>query len=503
MPRLATLIENRDKLRGDLEVRVAELDAILVDRAWTEEEEGSLTDLTGRVARFDGLIADAEKDETEAKAQQEQRDKMLGAAARGVEGAPAHVNGTGPLTYSEDNPENSFIRDLYMAASPQLQGWEGAKERLHRHQAEMDNIRKSALPSSKEGRATRAYNKEYERFKGSPAYRDVSTGTASMGDFAPPLFFLPEYGPFRTYGRTLVDALKSFPMPDTGMVFNVPVITQPTQAENQTTSTQGAGENTTISTRDMTSAYQSGSLQTIVDNLLVSQQYLDRVGPGVDGDMIARDDQTRQMNRLVNLYGWQALFATPGIGTTNFPVPGSDTSFNAEVSNFRHAIGGAKAKLSTTDGTVAYPTHYFSDPTLWEQVESSYDSQGRLLVVPQGVAFNPMAFGDNTNVPEGYTGYHFASVPSFKDEAMWIQWNGNGSASSGFTNDHPALIADLSIAAIWMEGAPVIRVLPQPYASTLTVLIQQYKYCAFVPIYPAAMQLVFGAGTADSLVSVF
>lgn len=536
MGKLATLKENRSKAKDELRACTDELAAILngnakegiEGRAWTPEEEQRLEGLQNRVTQLDRLIADAEEERKAAKKQQEKRDAKLGATQREVEkrspaggAGNAYVkNGTENLTYSAGNPENSFIRDMVSAAFPNLRGWDEARERLKRHQEEIDEIRKRAPHDSPEGRAVRRYYRDVNpigqtrewsqenvraRDIDSREVRDISTGTSSMGDFAPPLYFLPDYAAYRTYGRTLIDALKKRPLPETGMVFNIPLITTPTEAENQTggSSTQGNGENQTISTRDMTSVYQAGTVQTVVDNLLVSQQYLDRVGPGIDGDLIVRDDQTRQMNYLLNLYGWQALFGTAGIGTNNFPVtPSASSSFNAEAAAFRRFLGQAKAAMETTDGTVTYPTHFFCDPTLWEQIEGSYDSQNRPFVVPQGVAFNPMAVGDNAGVPEGYTGFHYASVPAFKDEAMWLAWNG-GAGSAGFTTDHPALVGDLSLAAEWLEGTPVIRVLPQPYAATLTVLIQQYKYCAYIPKYPAAMQLVFGAGTADSLVSAF
>lgn len=498
MSRLSTLIENRGKVKDKLEARVAELDAILVDRVWTEDEERSLSDLKEQYGRLDTLVTDAETEETEARSQQEQRDAKLGGAG-GVEGAPAHVNGTGPLTYGEANPQNSFYRDLLSASLPANTGHMGAMERLRSHQAEMDAIRERATPHSKEGRAVAAYDREVRRLS-TDERRAVSTGSGSMGDFAPPLYFLEDYAAYRTYGRTLIDQMKKYPMPETGMTFNVPKITVPTQANNQTA---GSGENSTVTSRDMTSTYESGTVQTIVDNLTVSQQYLDRVGPGIGGDMIVRDDQQRQYNRSLNLYAWGALMTTPGIGTINFPLPGGDSSFNAAVAAFKHAVHGAKAIIRNTDGIVAYPTHFITDGSMWEQIEGSYDTNNRPLVVPQGVAFNPLAVGDESNAPEGYTGFKFASMPAFSDESMWVQWNQNGSASAGFSTDHVALVAALDIFAYWLEGPPVIRVLPQPFAAQLSVLIQQFGYCAFVPVYPAASQLIFGAGTADSLVSAF
>ena len=495
MGKLATLKENRKQAKDELRAFTDELEAVLSGdpenkieaRAWTPDEEQKLQGLRNRVTQLDTLIESAETDKREAEAQQEERDRKLGGEHN------IRVGFEGDLVYSEANPQNSWYRDLLDISRPSPRT-PAAMERMQQHQAQVDGILRKGgqgldAESSRAYRAARSYARETARHNYAES-RDVSTGTSSMGDFAPPLYFLPEYGPYRTYGRTLIDQLKHYPMPDTGMVFNVPLITTPTEGVNQTTSTQGAGENTTVATRDMTSTYQTGAVQTIIDNLLVSQQYLDRVGPGIGGDMIVRDDQQRQMNRALNIYAWNALF---GSGVPE--VAYTDTSF--EAFKFNQQVHTAKAGVEKTDGTVAYPTHFFTDVDVWETVEGSYDQNNRPYVVPQGVAFNPLAVGDDAAVPEGYTGFRFAGLQAFKDQAMWVSWSG-GAASSGQSTYHPSVVGAFDIASYWMEGPPVVRVLPQPYAQQLTVLIQQYNYCAYVPIYLQAIQVIAGTGTQTS-----
>ena len=208
-------------------------------------------------------------------------------------------------------------------------------------------------------------------------------------------------------------------------------------------------------------------------------------------DAIVRDDQQRQVNRALNLYAWQTLFATSGIGTNLY----TDSAFNAQV--FLQVVGKAKAAIESTDGLVAYPTHFFTDVDVWETIEGAVDSSNRPYVVPQGVAFNPLAVGDDTAVPEGYTGFRTRSLPAFKDQAAWIQWQATGPSASY----HVSLVGALDLGAIWLEGTPVIRVLPQPGAATLTVLIQEYVYAAMVVVYAPAFQLIYGTGTAGNLLT--
>lgn len=484
MSRLDTLIESRDAAQAELRTMYEVLDTATAEsRVWTDEERTALDAVEQRLDQIKRSLTDAQAEHDAAQGQEEDRSAKLG----GVEVGSGTVRvGKEPLTYGLENPRNSFYEDLLYASTPASRGFMVARGRLEQHQNELQAIARYA-PGSPEGRAITRYERENRRLGSGHEQRTVSTSATSMGDFAPPLFFLTEWAPYRTYGRTLIDQMKSHPMPETGLTFNVPKITTPTEAQTQAT------QNTTVSTRTMVSTYESGTLHTIVDNLKVSQQYLDRVGPGINGDMIVRDDQQRQVNRTLNIFAWKTLLAA-ATHVTFATV--TTTKFTA--AKFNQAIHKAKAAIEKTDGLVAYPTHLFSDVDLWESVEGAYDKNNRPFVVPQGQAFNPLAVGDSTNVPEGYTGFRFASMPAFKDQANEVAWLTLQSATTTKKAQHVALVAALDISAYWLEGMPVIRVLPQPYANQLTVLIQEYVYCSAIVVYANGLQAVYGAGTATS-----
>jgi len=552
MSKLDALRETRSKALAEVGAILDEHGVALETRRLTDEEITKREDATKRVSDLQDLIAAEEVREAEAAADLEARNAKLGNAApeTGAPGAgttevpetrdaktpitkgakrPVEVRGMSrglanirvglePLTYSKANRSNSFHGDLLAAAWPAMAGHAGAVARLTRHQIEMDGIRQNAQ-TTKEARLLQSYDNETRRRQSSRSEkRDVSTGVSSLGDFAPPLYFLTKYAPFRTYGKTLISILKSAPMPETGMVFNLPKITTATEAENQTTATQGAGENTTISTRDMTSTYETGAVQTVIDNLLVSQQYLDRVGPGIDGDMIVHDDQTRQLNRVLNGYAWGALLGMASNGAIAFngtiPFNNSNVSSGFSVSpiaGLKQQTHGAKAAIRRTDGVVAYPTHFITDADVWEQIEGGFDTQGRPYTTGTGEdAWNPIAVGADNGAAEGYTGYKFAGLPAFADEAGWVYGGeadniviGSATAQSATLSTHAAVVGAFDIACYWMEGPPVVRVLPQPYAQQLTVLIQQYCYAALVPEYPGAVQVIYGTQLADSLVTAY
>jgi hypothetical protein len=532
MSRLESLRASRDKAIVDANQVLDDLALVLETRTLTEAEVAQRDEATGHVTQLQEAVGAEEVRDAEATAEIAARAALgtpnepgagttevpevrsVVVAELGKNGKPKKVPmnvrlGIEPLTYSRANPNNSFYNDLLAAAWTAAPGFTEARERLTRHQIEMDGIRKNSA-NSNEARLLRSYDNESRRRSSQRAEkRDIATTVGSLGDFSPPLFFLAKYAPWRTYGRTLLSILKSMPLPETGMVFNLPKISQPTIAENQTTNVQGAGENTTVSTRDMTSSYETGAVQTIIDNLLVSQQYLDRVGPGIDGDLIVHDDQTRQLNRLLNGYAWGALLGMAGNGA--IPITGSGAFNGTAIAEFKRQVHGAKAVVRRTDGVVAYPTHFISDADVWEQIEGSYDVNGRPYTTGDGQsAFNPIATGTDNGAPEGYSGFKFGGLPAFVDEAAWVYGGeldtivvGSGTASSATLASHAAVVGAFDIACYWMEGPPVVRVLPQPYAQTLTVLIQQYCYAALVPEYPGALQVLYGSQLADATVTAY
>lgn len=476
MSRLVTLRESAARADREYEALLTKNERILSQRSLTAAEVSAADQAKARLSDLASQLEDEEARTAEASAELRSRGKVTSANAS---------VGAEPLTYSEAHPENSYYRDMFAASSPSSSGYTQARERLQRHQEEV-----SALASTNSQNKTVRSQSIAVRNYAREEKRATSTGSGSMGDFAPPLYFLEDYAAYRTYGRTLIDVLKHMPMPETGMTFNLPKITTPTQGVNQ------GGDNTSITSRDMVAAYNTGTLQTVADNLIVSQQYLDRVGPGIQGDRIIHDDQSRQLNRALNLYGWSQFYANAGSAAFS-----STASFNSNVSEFRRQLFGLKAVIRRTDGVVAYPTHLVLDGAVWEQIAASYDSTGRPFTVPSGEAFNPIATGQATNVPEGFTGYKLADLPVFVDEAAWVQQEASFFGGSSSSYNHVAAVLAADLFGYWLEGAPVVRVLPQPYANQLSVLVQSFSYCAFVPEYPGTAQGLTGTALADATVT--
>ena len=516
---LLALERKEAKATRKFEVVSSKFETVLQTRAMTPQEEVELGVVSAKLARVRSALKAEQRRVADAAASIASRDAALGAAA-GVGGSnfggAVINNAIENLTYGPGNPANSFYRDL-LNASVYGPATKAAQKRLEAHQAEMEAIQKRSSVGSKEGAAVRSYFRNASRKEERSGYeqRDTITnggpGLSSPGSpndmapFAPPVFFLPEYAEYRTYGRTFLNILAKHPMPESGMAFFVPKITTPTEAVVQTS------ENGSVSTQDLASEYVSGTLSTLVSNLQVSQQYLDRVGPGIAGDQIVQRDQTNQLNRALNINAYTALLQNSSVGTVQYSdATGSQATFNGQaVADYRQTLAKAAIVIQTTDGTVAYPTAVVTDVNVAESILAAYDSTYRPFVVPQGVAFNPIATGDYVNGPEGYTGFSFGGLPLYKDQGLYTSAaadnfagaGASGSGSAAFDADsdnHLAVVGAWDIAAVWLESQPVYRVLPQPGAATLTVLIQQYTYYALVVPYPTAVQVVSSKGTTSS-----
>lgn len=493
--KLEALLESRDKAQGEYRALLDSHFEALNTRALTDEEVTAEASAEQRVAQFETAIDREKADEERAAKDAEERARRAP--------APVITVGAEPMTYGPGNPQNSYFRDRYILAGPRSPRSDAAYDRLMRHQGEVDALAKinsgaATVDERTAKRADTARNllQEARRFHEDIEHRDVSTSTGSMGDFAPPIYDLDSYAPWRTFGRAFINQLRSAPLPETGMTVYVPRISTPTVAVNQTA---GNGENGSITSQDLVATDQSAGVQTIMSNTQVSQQMIDRIGPaGYTFDTLAFADQGAQTNRQLDAFGASVTLAN--IVSTGSSVAYTDTAFNAY--KFSQTLYQAKSKLATTDGIVTYPTHIFSSPDLLNSIFGSYDSSDRPFVVPTTVAFNPLAVGDFANVPEGATGFVLAGVQAYQDQNIWLDWTygaGGGSVApftAAASASYPTIVGDFNIGALWMEGAPVMRVLPEPGAATLTVLVQSYTYAACIIRYPGAFVGIWGTGTS-------
>jgi HK97 family phage major capsid protein len=252
-----------------------------------------------------------------------------------------------------------------------------------------------------------------------------------------------------------------------------------------TAQTEGSGVNET----DPTFGYLSAALSTYAGQVTVSQQQLDRTGPGFSFDRMIFDQLNRDYCPKVDT---KALNTVLGVATSQ-SWTGNAGAFDLVAASgaggFYGQVSKAKASIRTTAGTVLNPTHLFLVPQRWEFIAAWSDSQGRPVVVPDyaGV-MNAAAAGsaDGDEGIEGRTGYRLNGLPVFTDANI---------PNLGTTSTDQAIVGDLGECWVF-EGNPVHRVLPQTLAGNLQVILQQYSYLAVLVRYPAAFVSINGTGMA-------
>lgn len=454
----------------------------------TPEQEARKAELKGAVDQIDRRLDELEAEEKRSAAISEVRSTLKQTVEVVSE----------PTTYGPDSP-NSYFADLARSFSPSFRGHYQAIERLQAasHEAAVEMV--NATPEKR--RRIEAMIREENRDNGNGGadralkdYRELGrtgrmesragmdTTSGSGGSFATPVYFIGEYAPYREAGRAFVDQCNKQDLPAYGMTVYLPHVTGPAGVASQ------SSQNTAIQETDPTAGYLSANLATEAGQVTVSQQLLDRAGPGFEFDKMVFDQLQRDYAPKVDTYVLTQALANAGT------VAYTDTTgFHLNTANatggFYSKVAGAKAAIRKAAGVVMTPTHLFLTPDRWEFIEGWADGQARPVVVP-GYAgpFNAVAAGNQSgsSEAEGDTGFKLASLPVFADLNIPTPTVGNDQAIVGNLNE-----------VYVYEGTPVTRVLPQTQGQNLSVLLQLYSYLAVIPRYPAAIQSIQGSGMAS------
>ncbi len=445
---------------------------------------------------------DAELDAIEARQERERQEAalrarapMLGAVERSLSSQPPPPSGTPstvkvgaePLVYGPGS-DFSFFRDRFADAMAMTvvvppRGGENTpravRDRLLRHQEQMRHI----ATTTEDGRRLFAdyfteANREFhltdmdrsrQDFRDFARWerRDVSTGTGSMGDFAPPVYVLERWAMYRTAASPVASQAGQAPLPATGMTVDIPQVTGPVTMGVQ------ASENTNVSNSSPTAGYASAPVLTAAGIVEISQQTLDRYGPGVRADEVIAEQAARQAATTIDTQAITAVFTSPLETITNTNSP--------SITALWEDVGKAKAAISTTEGTRLMATHVMIPPANMAWFQAQVDSEGRPIWTPSAAATLARVGQANTR-SEGYTGYDVAGAQAFEDANLPV----NGS-------DAELLVGDLPNGLLVMTGAPVVNVWPQFEPAALTAAIVIRQYFALAVLYPNAFVEITGA----------
>lgn len=385
----------------------------------------------------------------------------------------AHVSVTNePMLYGE-GAQVSYYRDLIYSSLPGHPASLEARDRLTQYGHEVNT--EINLRSEVGRKAQNALRSMTQENRTGITSGGGATATAASGGaaFVSPLIFIDDYAPYRQFGRAFADRCNKQQLPDYGMELYLPAVTAPAGESYQT-------EADAVDESDPTFGYLSSTLTTIAGQVTVTQQLLDRAGPGFEFDKMIFDQLNRAYAPKVDDLVFTAALANAQTITWN----GSYTITTASGSGgLYEKVAYGKNLLATTDGTVLNADTVAMTPARWNYTASFADADGRPLVVPgaNGV-FNSVTSGGGNAPFEGDTGYSIQGVPIITD---------NNLPPQGTTTSDQIIVANCSEIYLW-ESTPVQRVVPQTLASTLQCIVQVFGYAGVIARYPSGTAVITG-----------
>lgn len=500
---LKEILEQRDALQGELEQITQAVEA--EKRDLSEAEETRSAELLAQIDEIDERVAQENRAAAKAELLAEARKRVQSVEARSsADGSQVNVSvESEAMVYGPDSRNSWWADQIALATRTPLDDRRieaEARQREWSHQVEREIAHgtakgKAAAKQFLDNESYRTAGKAAEKLAEARERGRVSldakteqrtgittgggaTASASGGGGAafvsPVILALSDYAPYREYGRAFIDQANRQPLPEYGMEVYLPHVTGPAAVASQT-------EAGAVAETDPTFGYLSAGLITEAGQVTVSQQQLDRTGPGFAFDRMIFDQLERDYAPKVDLYTLNQVLAvaTSQSYTGTFALSAASGS-----GGFYGQVSKAKAAIRTAAGTILNPTHLFMQPSRWEFIAAWADTQGRALVVPDYAGpFNALAnSADGDAGIEGRTGARFNGLPVFADANI---------PNLGTTTTDQALVACMS--EVWVfEGNPVHRVLPQTLGGNLQTILQRYSYIAVLVRYPAGIVSING-----------
>jgi HK97 family phage major capsid protein len=440
----ATMRERRSAKKASLDALVAAAET-RDDKSFTDDESTQFDALVTEIRAMDDRIVELEAVEaTEARAAETRK-----VAGEGGEQRTGGAQVTDAPVYVKGNVNgNSYFRDM-------------GKRALAQGGADVSGVREATERLVRNGRMAADESR---------AIGNTNTTGGSGGEFAPPTWLVNEWINLLRPGRVTADLLRKGPVPDGTSSISIPKLTGGTAVALQTT------QNSTVTATDITTSYVSTGFMTILGKEVVSQQLLDQSALPLD-EVISSD-----LAAAYNAYFGAQIYAGTGSGANNNAVLNGLNNaavIAANQSTFTSASPTAALFYSKANGMLsnfvsnrfAPPTHWLMHPRRWYWLLAQTDSNGRPLVVPNDVAYNPMATDAGVANVQGTVG-RFLGLPVVLDP------NISTNLGAGTNQDEVFLIkAD----DLWLfESTPRAEAFTAPYAESLGVLFRLYNYAGTI-----------------------
>jgi HK97 family phage major capsid protein len=400
-----------------------------------------------------------------------------------------------PSPYQEGSP-HSWIMDVQSASerhADPLHDDGGALKRLDQHARDIgDEVWRGTsagkLAQRMVGEHCRTGDEDRHRERVQAETRSFQSGggataSAAGGGFAafvPPVLILSDWAQYRESFAAVAAAATTRPLPTWGLNVYVPRLTTPPTVGTQT-------EGDAITETNPVVAFDSTEVEPIISGVAVSQQLLDRAGPGIEMDRVLLAQVREQAAAQVDSYLIGVLLSgaqsVPDATTGGF-VLGSTSGVAA---GFLNDLRAAKQLISSTAGVKTKATHVFAPSIVTDYLEAFVDASGRPVFSPCAhpqIGGGLSASGDVA--AEGWTGYVVSGLQVWADDNI-------PAASS-----EQQMIVSRAADTLLYAGEPVVSVLPQFGASSLVPQVTVRQYVAAVAKWPSAVAVISGAMYATS-----
>jgi len=291
-------------------------------------------------------------------------------------------------------------------------------------------------------------------------FRAVSTGSGSMGDFAPPTYDLARFAPARTQAAVFKQSQQA-DLPASGVKVLIPAVTLAYASGVQ------SSDNASIAIINPTAAYVTADVQTSVNGMELSQQLLDRSGLEID-QLVARQAGLFSATDIDN-----QLITAVSAGATTITNSGS-----FGTATFMGDIAKAAAGFQDTAGQALPLTHVFGPSAYNKALQAQISG---VAPTPAGLQARHGAVGSNL---EGYTGYDVLG-------GMWFTDDNLPTTNAGA--DATILAGDFADGVVVATAEPIIEIYPEFTPATLTAMARYRQYFAIAVLYPAAFATLTGA----------
>jgi hypothetical protein len=411
-----------------------------------------------------------------------------------------------PGPYGPDSP-NSYYADLAASTAARIEvpdllrartsdvdmRHEAVQERLRRHSEDVASAIRKGDAYGKRAKAilSESWREEdpvQHRQRTERELRAFTTGggaTASAAGgggaaFVSPAFLLAQRAPYRSPIRTFADQCASFPLPDYGMQVYIPTFTTADKAGEQS-------ESATVAETVPATGFEGAAVKTITGQLLISQQFRDRMSPGGGAfDELVSQEMNWRLDEVIGKYVLNQALAGASI------ISGASAYTEA---GFWKDLASARESLSDTAGTRLRATSMFTTTDLYGFVTRQVDKSTERPIWPPwyATAFPLAADTDDFRGPDWpkYARYMGTVMPG---DLVWL--TDEAIPNYGTTSFTQIIVSAPAVAMVFCEGEGVVSVFPETKATELNVLLNCRKYVAAITRHAAGTATIQGAAYA-------